>query len=153
MWVINWLRNQFLTEPAQNNIKLWIRRNSRNRIIVNFDKIYPLIKENNFDCHYLDNLHVLEQIKLFSSASVVVGAHGAGLANIIFCKPGTTVIELVNDTMQYQRKGYKRIASLCNLKYIKVVGDSIGDAELGVFRDIKINVNASFKSLVRRKYD
>lgn len=35
-----------------------------------------------------------DQVSTFSSASLVIGAHGAGLLNIAFCRPGTTVYEL-----------------------------------------------------------
>jgi len=42
----------------------------------------------------LGTMSVLEQIELFSNADVVIGTHGAGLANILFCKPNTKVIEI-----------------------------------------------------------
>ena len=32
-------------------------------------------------------------LSLFGSANVVIGIHGAGLSNVLFCKPGTTLIE------------------------------------------------------------
>ena len=32
--------------------------------------------------------------ELFASASLVVGLHGAGLSNVIFCAPGTPLVEL-----------------------------------------------------------
>ncbi len=35
-----------------------------------------------------------EQIRLFSMARLVVGPHGAGMTNIVFCHPGTLVYEL-----------------------------------------------------------
>ena len=35
-----------------------------------------------------------EQVKLFRFADGVVGPHGAGLANIVFSRPGTVVVEL-----------------------------------------------------------
>ena len=33
-------------------------------------------------------------VDLFADASVVVGAHGGGLANIVFCRKGTVVVEV-----------------------------------------------------------
>jgi capsular polysaccharide biosynthesis protein len=37
----------------------------------------------------------VDQILLFQSAEFVIGAHGAGLSNLLFCEPGTKVIELM----------------------------------------------------------
>ena len=37
---------------------------------------------------------VIEQARMFKNARVVVGAHGAGLTNIVYCKPGTGVVLL-----------------------------------------------------------
>lgn len=47
------------------------------------------------------------QLQLFASTSILVGIHGAGLANLIFMRPGTTsaVIEIlhgVGKTDHYQ---------------------------------------------------
>ena len=39
-----------------------------------------------------------EQILLFQSADFIIGPHGAGLANLLFCEPGTKVIELMPST-------------------------------------------------------
>ena len=36
---------------------------------------------------------IRKAISTFSAADVVVGVHGAGLSNILFCTPGTTLIE------------------------------------------------------------
>jgi capsular polysaccharide biosynthesis protein len=36
-----------------------------------------------------------DQILLFQSAEFVISPHGAGLSNLLFCEPGTKVIELM----------------------------------------------------------
>jgi capsular polysaccharide biosynthesis protein len=36
-----------------------------------------------------------DQILLFQSAEFIISPHGAGLANLLFCEPGTKVIELM----------------------------------------------------------
>jgi hypothetical protein len=44
----------------------------------------------------LEGMPFHEQIQLFASAKLIVGQHGAGLSNIVFCKPGTHLVE-IND--------------------------------------------------------
>ena len=48
-----------------------------------------------FEIVSAENLTFTEQRKLFCDAEIIVGAHGAGLANILFAASGTTVIELL----------------------------------------------------------
>jgi capsular polysaccharide biosynthesis protein len=43
----------------------------------------------------LEDLPLLTQIRWFAEARAVVGLHGAGLANLAFCRPRTRVVELV----------------------------------------------------------
>ena len=35
-----------------------------------------------------------EQIHIFSKASMVIGIHGGGFTNILFCQPGTVIFEV-----------------------------------------------------------
>ena len=42
----------------------------------------------------LSDYSFTEQIMLFKKASFVIGLHGAGFANTVFCDPGTKIIEL-----------------------------------------------------------
>ena len=58
-----------------------------------------------------------EQVDLFCNAEHIVGLHGAGLANIVFCQPGTRVIELTNVTTESM---YEIIAKKSNLNYTSI---------------------------------
>ena len=42
----------------------------------------------------LSDLKFEDQINLFSNAKQIVGLHGAGFANLVFCNPKTSVLEL-----------------------------------------------------------
>eukprot|EP00927_Polykrikos_kofoidii_P055988 TRINITY_DN50166_c0_g1_i1.p1 TRINITY_DN50166_c0_g1~~TRINITY_DN50166_c0_g1_i1.p1 ORF type:complete len:674 (-),score=65.48 TRINITY_DN50166_c0_g1_i1:141-2162(-) len=53
--------------------------------------------------------------KLFSEASVIVGVHGAGLSNILYCQPQTVVIELT--LPQPHAMYYSHLAAAINLSY------------------------------------
>lgn len=63
------------------------------RFIENEDEVFGALQPLGFRRYTLDALPVAEQIELFHDADVVVGAHGAGLANSIFSR-GAHVVEL-----------------------------------------------------------
>ena len=46
----------------------------------------------------LGNLHFNDQVLAFNNADIIVGLHGAGFANIPFCKPNTKIVELSSKT-------------------------------------------------------
>ena len=43
---------------------------------------------------FLENMTVFEQATMLNNATLIIGLHGAALTNLIFCKPGVTVIEI-----------------------------------------------------------
>lgn len=43
----------------------------------------------------LEHASLAEQISLFQNASIIIFQHGAVMANLIFCKPNATVIEIL----------------------------------------------------------
>lgn len=70
------------------------RRDAPARRILNEDEIFELFKAQGFERYDMGKMSIEEQITLFAQAEMVVGEHGAGLTNILFCKEGTKVIEL-----------------------------------------------------------
>ena len=61
-------------------------------------KRLKIFKEKGFSILTLSDLSFIDQTKLFYNASEIVGLHGAGFANLVFCKPGTKILELKSDT-------------------------------------------------------
>ncbi|GAN77302.1 glycosyltransferase family 61 protein [Acidisphaera rubrifaciens] len=56
-----------------------------------------------------------QQAALFREARLVVGAHGAGMTNIVFCEPGAVILELMP---AHNVNGcYRTVAALCGLRY------------------------------------
>jgi len=67
---------------------------------------------------------LIEHIEIFSAATVVVGPHGAGLGNIVYCKEGTAVVEIGFDGhegMQLDEMYYQLSMGL-HLRYWLVMG-------------------------------
>jgi hypothetical protein len=70
----------------------WIKR-KRSRL-KNENAVLDVMRSHGFDIVSLEELTLDEQVQLFSNASVVVGCHGAGLTNLLFCETGAEVIEI-----------------------------------------------------------
>ncbi len=70
------------------------RRGSKLRQIVNEDEVIAGLKRLNFSVLQATWDNHPEQLAAFTNASTVVGVHGAGLTNIIFSQPGTSILEL-----------------------------------------------------------
>lgn len=60
-------------------------------------------------------LSVKDQIEIFSNATKIVGIHGGALTNIIWCKPGTQIIEIQNHP--YRTRDFEILAHRNNLEY------------------------------------
>jgi capsular polysaccharide biosynthesis protein len=74
--------------------RLYISRKNNSRKILNEDELVLMLKSYNFKVVQCETLTVTEQIRLFSHAEVIVAAHGAGLANLIYAQ-SPKVIELI----------------------------------------------------------
>ncbi len=54
--------------------------------------------QDGFKVIKLGDLHFKDQVLTFNNADIIVGLHGAGFANLTFCKSNTKIIELRNRT-------------------------------------------------------
>lgn len=61
------------------------------------------------------DLDFRSQIAAFADAEMIIAAHGAALANLVFCAPGTTVIECMPP--RYVFGCWHDLASRCGLDY------------------------------------
>ena len=68
----------------------------------------------------LSTLSIFDQISLFNSAKLVLGLHGAGFANVIFCKKNTKIYEILRRS-ELRRNAIKTISNLTGLRHKKVV--------------------------------
>ncbi len=72
------------------------------RSIPNHDELAEAIRsmiEAPFEFHnvQLENMPFAEQVRLFDRAALVIGQHGAGLANCLWTRPGSQVVELTHN--------------------------------------------------------
>lgn len=64
-----------------------------------------------------------EQASVFRGAGIVVGAHGAALTNLVFCQPGTRVLEMFG--ADYVNPCYRNLCAAAGLEHHAVV-DVVG---------------------------
>ena len=74
--------------------RLLVARKGPTRKIHNIDEVQAFLQRYDFETVFLEGMSAVDQILLFQSAEFIIGPHGAGLANLLFCEPGTKVIEL-----------------------------------------------------------
>lgn len=104
---------------------LYVSRNeARMRRLVNEEAILPALRDLGFEVIRPGEMPLATQVEKFRNARVVLAPHGAGLTNILFCRPGTTLVEI------FPRGGvhgsmFMRIASQRDLDYYFAVGDSV----------------------------
>lgn len=91
------------------------RADASTRRLTNETELQEALEPWGFECVRLGNMDFQAQIDLFAQAEIVVGAHGAGLSNLVFCNPGATVVEIAH----FDRKvsSMKVLAMLMGLKH------------------------------------
>jgi glycosyltransferase involved in cell wall biosynthesis len=75
--------------------RLLVARKGPTRKIHNLELVQGYLSRYGFETVYLEGMSMRDQILLFQSADFIVSPHGAGLSNLLFCNPGTKVIELM----------------------------------------------------------
>ncbi len=114
----NYLQNKMFTLP-NNEKNLKLSSGKERREINNIDKLQNYLKNScaSFESLYLEELDFESQVKYFYHAKVIIAAHGAGLSNMLFCKPETIVLEVTCGCNWFY---FDKISSTLNLKHYKL---------------------------------
>lgn len=81
-------------ELPQDQLIMISRAGQKTRVLINEDEVFEKLRPLGFRRVSPESLSIAEQISLFSSAKIIVGACGAALTNMLYCRPGTTLIEI-----------------------------------------------------------
>jgi capsular polysaccharide biosynthesis protein len=99
---------------------IYIRRGTGIRTVANFSDLAPVLACHGFAVVDFDVMPLDQQIATMRGARRIVGEHGAGLINIMFCREGAGVIELFNPACV--QPAFWSVASVCGLRYGFLVG-------------------------------
>jgi capsular polysaccharide biosynthesis protein len=120
-WVVEFLRSRLMKDalppPPEQRHPVYVIRTAgaNNRAVRNQPAVLRRLERRGFEIIDPSALTAAQQIKAFSSASVIVSAHGAALANLVFASPGSAVVELF--PAGGALPDYWRLASSAGLTY------------------------------------
>lgn len=77
------------------------RRDAPARMFLNEDEVCRYFEDRGFDIVELTPLNLWQKIAVFRDADFIVSQTGAGLTNLMFCREGATVLELVDEKFVY----------------------------------------------------
>jgi hypothetical protein len=111
------------TKKRAESRRLFIsRRDATSRPFLNAQELEETMAGLGYEIVVTGHMSLKEQIVCFSKADIIVGAHGAGLINAIFCRPGATLIEIFPEYMVQPH--FWTAASLRGLNYGYLAGTS-----------------------------
>jgi len=143
------------THPSLGSVKglaiLLIKRLGDNRRLENFE----VLEERLVEKHGRERVRVFNgtenlegTLEMFSSTTLLVAPHGAGLANMIFLPSNAAVLEIMPN--EYQNPCYKRLAISIGLHYSNILGNGTWVTPITVELDqVVIKVNELAGSLSR----
>jgi capsular polysaccharide biosynthesis protein len=101
---------------ARGTRRLFVsRRDAAKRRVVNEDALTFALRGLGFEVVVPGALSFSEQVEAFSEAEIVVGPHGAGLANALFMPEGSAMLELHHP--DFGKPYYRRLAATLDIHY------------------------------------
>lgn len=131
---------------AGDRPKLLIRRNSAMRHIVNEDEIEHALTGLGFTVIEPERMTLEAQVATYSNAGMVVGATGAAIANVAFCRPDCPTVVLMPKFRETAYWYWRRISAAAGAgAIVHVSGEQVTQTEdpfhpLAVHQDFRVEV-------------
>jgi glycosyl transferase family 61 len=110
--------------PASDRHTWFSRGHTNIRSIRNAAEIDALCTQLGLSKFVADPSDLRTQFETFRNSNVIVGVHGAGLANILFCHPGTTIVEIF--PRNFIKSTYLWLSRRLNCDYVPYIA-GVGD--------------------------
>lgn len=136
-----------LTKNTGNERKIYIsREKARFRKILNEQEVQSVMKKFNYEIIHYEDMCLQEQIEITSSAKFMVSLHGAGLTNVLFLPPNSSVLEFRRDKI-YHNQCYWHLTGSLNHKYYYLFGKP--DNEDLVIEGEGCNISIDINKLIK----
>lgn len=122
--VFDWIRERFVGGRAgHRRRRIYIsRRLAAQRRASNEAEVVALLSGRGFEDVALEELSFEAQVALFAECEAVVGAHGAGLSNVVFSPPGCKVVEIAPEDCEPGRRFFENISTGAGHHFARVAG-------------------------------
>lgn len=114
--------------PAQDRRKLYLSRVGKQRSPANESMLQREMEKRGFITFDGTGMSLRAQIALFSSASQLVGLHGAALANIVWAPGGIDVCEIFSP--EYMPSCYSTLTAIRGGRYTALTYDSASENKI-----------------------
>lgn len=123
------------------------RRGGSTRQMVNEADVAAAMSRLGFEVIEPETLIPAEQIAAFASADMVVGPSGSGLFNVVFCRPGTRVLDIESEPHWiYAHAG---LFASCQTRYGIFIGEAEADDPAPVHRRFRLDLAALVSRVTR----
>jgi hypothetical protein len=121
------LRAHYRQGPPRGGRLLFLSRGAaRKRRLTNEAELEAIATSRGFERFEAVPGNHAEQVRRFADADVIVGVHGAGLTNLLFARPGSSVIELF--PANCMKSTYLWLSNRLNHPHYPLIGTS-GDGQ------------------------
>lgn len=120
-WANDYLQSIAPYTPSSSGKRIFVSRaDAPKRRLLNHDRIEAMLASYGFEHVTTSGRTIAEQVGLFRDAEIIVAVHGAALAHLVFCTPGTQVIELL--PKNHMQPCFWTIGQMVGLDYTILTG-------------------------------
>lgn len=125
-WTPRFLRRELLPHSFPiHSRRIYVVRDGYTRNATNESEVRKLLIRHGFEMIDPTQMANEDLVRKFGEASLIVGAHGAGLADIALCPPGAKILELVPS--DHVQPYYYTLANAADLEYHCLICPSVNE--------------------------
>lgn len=132
------------------------RGSARGRKLIEEDAIREGLRPLGFERVEMERLGYCDQVRLMQETALLLAPHGAGLTNMIFCAPGTHVVEIAEPG--YPNPNFYALAAAMGHPYWLIDAKGVGpghalDRDLSVAPEAVLDVIARIRSEIETEIE
>ena len=143
------MRNYWNNKKINSKKRIYIsRNNSKKRKLINENEILPILKKYKFTVVDFDKLNFEKQLEYVVNSEIIISAHGAGLAHMLWMKRKSKILEIRAKNNCYDNC-YFTLASDLDHNYFYVIANKTDLEKSNHLSDLMIDINHFSSELVK----